>query len=209
MAQQLEKSKDKIQVICDKLRHEVLEPANCEAENIIADAKKAAADIIKNAKADAQQIISQAKAQIEQERNVFRSSLEQAAKQVVENLRQKIEQSFFDHGLERVIAEEGSQPNVVVDLIAAVVDCLQKEGIDSNFEVIIPTNCSKEDVTRLLIAKGVNNIKANQLSNGTISAGIKVKLIGKKMTLDITDQTLKEMLSAYARSDFRKTIFSS
>lgn len=36
----LEKSQDKIQIISDKLRHDVLEPAKTEAKKIVDEAKK-------------------------------------------------------------------------------------------------------------------------------------------------------------------------
>ena len=86
----LEKGQDKIQKICDKLRHDTLEPAEEEAQQILKEARKKAESIKAEAERHAEQLVKQARGQIEQERNVFHSSLHQAAKQTIEGCARKL-----------------------------------------------------------------------------------------------------------------------
>jgi len=44
---------------------------------------------------------------------------------------------------------------------------------------------------------------------GEMFGGAKLQVKEKQMTLDMSDETLQEMLATYAREDFRKFIFSN
>ena len=204
----LEKGRDKIQKICDKLRHEILNPAQVEAEKLIDAAKSNAENIILEAERQAEQLIKQARGQIEQERNVFRSSLQQSAKQVLESLRQEIEQKFFNEELQFLLEKETANPKLIADLINGLVTTIEKEGIKGDVGVVIPQQVSVQDVNALLLEGVRKRLKNKPLEIGDFDGGVQVKLSGKKMTLDLTDYALKELLANFARKDFRKLIFS-
>jgi len=204
----LEKGQDKIQKICDKLRHEILEPAQTEAKKIVESAKANAEKIILEAEKQAEQLIKQARGQIEQERNVFRSSLQQSSKQVLETLRQEIEQKFFNEELQTVIEKETANPKLIADLINGLVSVLEKEGIKGDISVVIPQKVSTQEVNVLLLDGVRKKLKNKPLEIGHFAGGVQVKLLGKKMTLDLTDHSLRELLANFARKDFRQLIFS-
>lgn len=204
----LEKAQDKIQKICDKLRRETLEPAEKEAQAIIKDAQKKAEEILSEAESHAEQLIKQARGQIEQERNVFHTALQQAAKQALESLRQEIEHKFFNEGLQRQLENSMSDPKVIADLINGIVKALEKEGLSSDLTAIIPRLISPDQINALLIENVRKQLKGKNLEIGAFAGGAQVKLQGKKMTIDLTDQAIKELLSNYMRKDFRKLIFS-
>lgn len=204
----LEKGQDKIQKICDKLRHETLEPALEEAKQIIETAKKNAEMVISEAEEQAAQLIKQARGQIEQERNVFHSALQQSAKQAVEALRQEVEQKFFNEELQAVLDKELAEPKIVADLINALVECLEKEGITGDLSAAIPRSLASEDVSKLLLDNVRKKLKNHPLELGHFAGGAQVKLHGKKITIDLTDHAIKELLANYVRKDFRQTIFS-
>jgi V/A-type H+-transporting ATPase subunit E len=205
----LEKGQDKIQKICDKIRRETLEPAKEEAESIIVAAKKKAEEIVKEAEHHAEQLIKQAKVKIEQERTIFHSSLQQAAKQMLESLRQQIEVSFFNEELQSVLAKNLSHPQLIADLINSLVKAVEKEGIRTDFSAVIPRSVSPDDVTDLLLDSIKKRLQAAPLEIGHFAGGAQVKLVGRKMTLDLTDQALKELLANYVRKDFRQIVFGS
>ncbi len=200
---------DKIKQICDSLRRETLEPAKQEAEQIIQEAKGKAAQIIAEAEEQAERLHAHARADIEQEKNVFQSSLAQAAKQSLESLRQSVETKLFNEELDAIIQEVSAKPSVVSDLIKVIIQAIEKEGIEANFELIIPQNVSAEEISALLGEQIMQKLEDNKISIGHFNGGAQVKLVGKNMTIDITDSTLKELMSSYVRKDFRKMIFAN
>ncbi len=203
----LEKGQDKIQKICDKLRSETLEPAEKEAQRIIEEARKKAEAIKAEAERHAEQIIKQARGQIEQERNVFHSALQQAAKQTVEGLRQEIEHKLFNEELQHVLEKQMADPKMIAELITGIVKALEKEGLTTDLSAVIPRLISPDDVNALLIEGVRKRLKGKPLEVGSFAGGAQVKLHGKKMTIDLTDQAIKELLANYMRKDFRKLIF--
>lgn len=203
----LEKGQDKLQKICDKLRRETLEPAEREAQQILEEARRKAEAIKAEGEHQVEQMIKQARGQIEQERNVFRSSLQQAARQAIEALRQEIEHKLFNEELQHVLEKQMGDPKVIADLINGIVQALEKEGLTTDLSVVISHSVSPEDVNALLIENVRKRLKGNPLEIGSFVGGVQVKLLGKKMTLDLTDQAVKELLAHHIRKDFRHLIF--
>jgi len=204
----LEKGQDKIQKICDKLRHETLEPAEKEALQIVEEAGKKAEVMIADAERHVEQLIKQARGQIEQERNVFHSALQQAAKQTVEGLRQEIEHKLFNEELQNILEKQTADPKIIAELINGIVKAIEKEGLTTDLSAVIPRLVSADDVNALLIENVRKRLKGKPLDVGSFAGGAQVKLLGKKMTIDLTDQAIKELLANYMRKDFRKLIFS-
>lgn len=200
---------DKIKQICDSLRRETLEPAKQEAEQIIQEAKDRAAEIIAEAEEQAERLQAHARADIEQEKNVFQSSLAQAAKQSLESLRQSVETKLFNEELDTIVQQVSAKPSVVSDLVRVIIQAIEKEGVEANFEAIIPQSVSAEEVSALLGEEILKKLEGNKISIGQFDGGAQVKLVGKNMTIDITDSTLKELMSSYVRKDFRKMIFAN
>jgi V/A-type H+/Na+-transporting ATPase subunit E len=205
----LEKGQDKIQKICDKLRRDTLEPAEEDAQRILEEARKKAENIVAEAERQVEQLLKQARGQIEQERNVFQSALQQAAKQTVEGLRQEIEHKLFNEELQNILEKQLGDPKIVAELINGIVKAIEKDGLTTDLTAIIPRLVSIEDVNALLLENVRRRLKAKPLEIGSFAGGAQVKLLGKKMTIDLSDHAIKELLANYMRKDFRKLIFSS
>ena len=203
----LEKGQDKIQKICDKLRRETLEPAEEEGQQILKDARKKADSIKAEAERHAEQLLKQARGQIEQERNVFHSSLQQAAKQTIEGLRQEIEHKLFNEELQHLLESQLTDPKIVADIVNGIIKSIEKEGLTTDLTVVVPRLVSPDDVSSLLLDGVRKRLKGKTLEVGGFAGGAQVKLIGKKLTIDLSDQAIKELLANYMRKDFRKLIF--
>ncbi len=204
----LEKGQDKIKKIADELRHQTLEPAKKMAQEIIVEAEKAAEEIIQAAKNQANKLIASARQTIEQERKVFHASLAQACKQAVEMLKQQIETKLFNDELSIQLEKAAGNSDVIVQLVNAIVESIQKEGISSDISVIIPQKSDPKKIGAQ-IAKGVmDELKGGPIDLGSFSAGVQVRLNDRRMTLDITDKTLKEIISRFVPSSFHDIIFS-
>lgn len=203
----LEEGQQKIKKIGDKLRYDVLQPAQEEAKKIIEEGRKKAEELILQAEAEIEKKKEAGRLAIEQEHNVFISSLEQASKQSLETLRQEIEKKFFNEQLQKMLEQELVNPQVISNLINALVDSLKREGLDANLEVIIPKAVSPREVNQFLIEDFLHKLKGESVTVGNFSGGIRLKVIDKKMTLEISDTVIKDMLVNYIRKDFRKLVF--
>ncbi len=209
MTKQLETGEDKIQQICDMLKVETLEPAKQEAAEIVEKARREAQQIIEKGEDQAKELVQQTHEKLEKERAVFQSALQQAAAQCFEALKQRIQNKLFDSELDSVIRQSGSSPEIVGKVIQAIVKGLEAEGMSAELSAIIPQSVSVDEVNRFLGERILKKLAANSVELGSFAAGAKVKLADKKLTLDISDQVLKELLANYVRKDFRELIFQA
>ena len=205
----LEKGQDRVKHICNVLRKETLEPAKCEAEKIIADAKKDAEAIIEKAKKDAEGILKTAKNTVEQERRVFQSSLRQSCKQSVEELKQTVENKLFNTELCKVVADATKDPKIIASLVTTLIEAIKNDGVDTDLSAIIPSTVSASDVNAVLMDGILGRLRENEVVVGEFQGGAMVRLHDKQVTLDISDNALKELLGSYLRKDFRDVLFKS
>jgi V/A-type H+-transporting ATPase subunit E len=204
----LENGHNKIQIISDKLRHEIIEPSKVEAQQIIESAHLNAAEIVSQAEKQAEGIKASSHAKIEQDRKVFQSSMWQALQQCLESLRQNIEQKLFNEQLNGLIENQMSDPQIVANLINAIVQAIEKEGLGADLSAVIPRTVSSQAVSKLLLQEVLNKLKGKSIAIGNFAGGAEVKIEENKIRIVFTDATLKEMLSNYIRKDFRALIFA-
>lgn len=205
----LEKGQEKIQKICDELRKDTLEPAKKDAEKIVEAAHARAQEIIRSAEKEAEKLIQDANRKIEQEKNVFHASLSQGVKQSLESLRQDIEKHLFNDQLASLVKEGTANPQLIAKVIEAVVKAVEKEGISTDLSAIISKNVSERDVNQYLVESVLKKLREKSVQIGHFDGGAQVRLHDKRITIDMTDSALKELLSRYVRKDFRKLIFAS
>ena len=204
----LENENEKVSRICDHLRKQALEPAEKEAALILEEAKNQADEIVSRAEKRADEILTQAKAEILREKQVFQSSLAQGAKQSLEMLRQEMIQHLFNPKLESLIVNKTNNPEIVARIIDALLQGIKVSGITGNTKAYIPSDVSVDEVNHLLLGEVVKSLEGKSVQIGNFKGGAQVKLVDKNMTLEITDEALKELLSEFIRADLRKYIFN-
>ena len=205
----IDTGKDKVKKICDVLKRETLEPAKKEAEEIVQAARVKAEEIIRDAKKDAEKTLQEARKEIEKERNVFQSSLNQACKQALEVLKQDIESKLFNPELSKILHQPLQEPQIIADLIKAVIGAIEKEGTDVDLSAFIPQAVSAETINRLLMQNILQRLKGGSVQVASLKGGIAVKMDKENITIDVTEEALKELVSTYIRKDFRETLFRS
>ena len=191
------------------LKRETLEPAKKEAEEIVQAARVKAEEIIRDAKKDAEKTLQEARKEIEKERNVFQSSLNQACKQALEVLKQDIESKLFNPELSKILHQPLQEPQIIADLIKAVIGAIEKEGTDVDLSAFIPQAVSAETINRLLMQNILQRLKGGSVQVASLKGGIAVKMDKENITIDVTEEALKELVSTYIRKDFRETLFRS
>lgn len=206
----LETEEEKIEKICNLLRYETIEPAKREALVALGQAQQRAHAIVGEAEREAERLLSEARELVKRERALFESSLEQGARQSVEALRQHIEEHLFNSAVTAAVAALQRDPAVLARLLDAIVAAVDGAGLSADLSAYVSKNVPREAVLALLAdntLKLLSNGEALQVSG--ISGGVQLRLTDKKMTIDMTDTALKELLSAFVRKDYRKLFFES
>jgi V/A-type H+-transporting ATPase subunit E len=203
----LETGKDKVKKICDVLKRETLEPARHEAEGIVASARQRADEILANAQSEAKKMVDDALTEIEKQKAIFQASLAQACRQTLEALKEKIEHKLFDPELSKLVMKPMQDPKLMAQLINAIVRALDKEGTKSDLSVVISSSISAKEINELLASEVLQRLKEKGVLISSLSGGIEVKLIDNNITIDLSDEAIREMVAAYIRKDFRDYLF--
>lgn len=203
----LETGKDKVKKICDVLKRETLEPAKQEAEGIIASARRKADEILADAQREAKKMVDDAFVEIEKQKTIFQASVAQACRQTLEALKEKIERKLFDPELSKLILKPMQDPKLMAQLINAIIRALDKEGTKSDLSVVISSAISAKAVNELLAREVIERLKEKGVLISSIGGGIEVKLIDNNITVDLSDEAIREMVAAYIRKDFREYLF--
>ena len=139
----LDKGQDKIQKICNVLRQETIEPAQKQAETIVAEAKERAHKIQVEAEKEAEKLHEDARAAIEKEKNVFDSSLSQAVKQSLETLRQEVETALeYQRRIEA--RAHGQRPGALRDRLENTADQLS-DWINNVYKLALRLDAYRQD----------------------------------------------------------------
>lgn len=207
MSTLLESSKDKIQVICDILKNETLEPAEEQAAKILKDAHEKAKKIIQEAEAESLLLLKKGQATLEKEREIFEGSLEGATRQALLKLRESVGSELFNRALASELAKISSDPQLMAKLVDALVKAIEKEGTSANVSVLIGKAVSKEAVAKELASKTLELLEKGEVTVGNFSGGVVVRLKDKNLSLDVSDEVLKELIAQFVRADFRELLF--
>jgi V/A-type H+/Na+-transporting ATPase subunit E len=205
---QQETGRDKIQKICDILKKETLEPAKQQAQEIIENANLQKEQIIAKANEEAKRIIVEAEKNISDRRKAFESSMQLAGRQTIDEIKQTIEEKLLSNNIAEFAAKIFTEKESVVRLINAVIEALNKEGTSGDLSVYVAKVISADEITSLLSKTIIERLKERQILIGDFKGGIKVKIHDANMTIDISDETIKDLLMEYVRMDFRRMIFN-
>ena len=209
MMKGLETGKDKIQKICDMLKHETLEPAKQEALELIENAHLQAKEILQVAQKKADELICVAKAEVEERGRVFHASLQFSCRQALGLLKQKIEEQLFCHQLSDLVLKETADPHVIAHIIDSFMKELGEKGLEEEFVAIIPKQISPRSINSLLGAQILERLQKQTVVLGDFAGGVQIQLKNKQVTIDISDETIKDLVSQYIRNDFREMFFNS
>jgi len=205
----LDKAKDKVQKICDALKKETLQPAKQEAKEIVENAHMQKEEIIEGARKDAEKIHIAEQEERENRKKSFEAALNLACRQALEGLKEQIEKKLFQENLQAVVNEESRKNDVIAKLINVVVQAIEEQGIDTELSAYIPTKISEKEINAHLLKKVIDKLKEKSVSLGDFYGGAKIEMKDEKITLDISDEAIRDLVANYIRRDFRDKLFAS
>jgi V/A-type H+-transporting ATPase subunit E len=205
----LEQGKQKLSEICDLLRKDTLEPAQKEASSIIENAKAESQKLINTAKGKAQAVIEDAHKKNEQERILFNTSLDVAATQTFSKLKEEIETKLFNRQLKHLVQQIVDDPKNVARLVNVMVEAIAKEGLNGNLLLQLGKAINPEKISELLIKEVADQLEKKEIPIETISGGVVICLKDKQMSVDMSDEALRDLLGTYLRPSFREILFKN
>ena len=155
----------------------------------------------------AKKMVDDATLEIEKQKGIFQASLAQACRQTLEALKEKIEHKLFNPELSKMVAKPMQDPKLMAQLINAVIHALDKEGTKSDLSVVISSAISAKAVNELLASEVIQRLKEKGVLVSSMGGGIEVKLLNNNITIDLSDETIREMVAVYIRKDFREYLF--
>jgi V/A-type H+-transporting ATPase subunit E len=207
-----------VQSLISRLRDEGVKAGQQEAERLVEEAQQQAAQILNRAKTEAEELREKAHRQIEADRVASHEAIQMAFRDTLLKLGSEIRAAFSAH-VKRLVSMELEERDFLRKCILLIVgyagDRLPK---DQPLEVLIAddlfvavgdktelTETGKErlrdlvlGISREMLREGVDLKPA-----GHDERGMKVRLVGEDLELDLSDKALSEVLLQYLTPRFR------
>ena len=204
----LETGKDKIQKICDALRKETLEPARQEAAEILENAHLKASDILKDSEKRAEALRVSLEKELDHKKKVFEASLAMACRQGIESLKQKIEEALFRKPLAELVAQEMGRPELIAEIIQSLLRTIEEKGLEGDVSFSLPRGVAPRQINSLLMARTLERLQAHTIALEGFSGGVAIHLKESRVTIDLSDAVVRELIAGFIRRDFRELVFS-
>ncbi|EGK69396.1 V-type ATP synthase subunit E [Chlamydia abortus] len=200
-------AEDKLKQICDALRIETLKPAEDEADAIVRNAKEQAKRIIDEAQEEASRIITSAKEEADHKLKQGESALAQAGKRSLESLKQAVENKVFKESLAEWLENTLADPEVSAKLVAALIQAIEDKGISGDLTAYIGKHVATRAVNEFLGKTVLAKLKGKGVAIGKFVGGVQLRVEDKNWVLDLSSDTLLDLLMRYLQKDFREMIF--
>ncbi len=203
----LETADNKVKEICEMLRKETLEPAQNQAKKIIEDAENEAEELIRKAREEIHHLREKNKLELEKELKVHEGSIQLAISQGVSTFRQRIEK-MFSHELDLEIERDMGKEDVVAAAISLILGLIEKEGLGVNLSVMLPKHVDLAAICSKLKHDFSEKVRKAAIQLDDIKGGALIKLKDKKMSIELTDTAIKDLLASFVIPELREKIFS-
>jgi V/A-type H+-transporting ATPase subunit E len=199
-----------VQQLISRLRDEGVRAGQEKADRILKEAEMRAAKIIAEAKAEAANILGKARSEIEKERAAAHDSLRVAMRDTELKLEAEVKAAFSSH-LRRLVCVELRDKDFLRQVILAVAGVVTGDKVCAGqpAEMLLPRDLfvSDEKGTKLTeegrerMRHFVLGISGEMLREGVdlkpsddISGGIRVRLVGEDLEIDLSDKALSDLL---------------
>lgn len=201
-----------VQELIDKLKNLGVSEGQRQAEQILKEAHSKASRILTQAQAEADKLLSETRHTLEVERKSFQEAIKTAFRDTEIALRSKVREAFSAH-LKRLVSLEMEDKEFIKQLVLVIAGTKTNEiAKASQVEVLLPskifdtdensTALSNEGKKRMQhLVLGITNgmlREGIELKSSTdLKGGIKVRLTGQDLELDLSDEAFSDLLLKY------------
>lgn len=205
-----------VQELIDKLKSQGVGEGQREAEQILKEAHNKASRILTQAQAEADKLLSEARHTIEVERQSSHEAIKTAFRDTEIALRSRVREAFSAH-LRRLVSLQLEDKDFIKELVLAIAGVKIPEVAQATqVEVLLPsrifeTGENKEGKKRMQhlvlgITDGMLREGIELTSSTEVKGGIKVRLTGKDVELDLTDEAFSDLLLKYLLPRYREIV---
>lgn len=207
-----------IEALIGKLRQEGVDKGRTEAEQILRDAEKEADLLLRQAREEADAMVNKAKRDVAQKQQAGEDALKMSARDLLLDVKESLARSFTDQ-VERLIEQQMNNDEFMQRMILELVGRTSRDaGLEQaeNIEVLLPESFIGLDELR----RNADEYKTGRLSqfvqslsvellregvsfNSHTGSGIRVRLVGKEVEVDLTDTAVAKLLLRHLQPRFR------
>ncbi|GJL61642.1 hypothetical protein [Candidatus Nitrospira salsa] len=210
-----------VEELIQQLRNQGVEAGRNEAQHIVKEAHRKAAQIVADAKADAEQIRITMRIEAEAEKKAAEAALQSAYRDTVLRLVSAITNLFEDQ-VKRLVSRKLSEKDVIKKLILEVARQATPHDLGAQpAEILLPTELIGVDELRSKPAEVQEGTLTNfvmEMSGevlrkgielkpmGENTPGIRIRLVGQDIEIDLTEQAVAELLLKHLLPRYRAVL---
>ncbi len=201
----------KVQEIVSLLKNDGVEAGRVEAERIVAQAREEAAAIVKQAEAERDRAVDEAGREKEKLQAAAEANIRMAVSQGINLFKQAVEHKLLDASVMERVKKELSG-DTVGSAVLTIVEAFARSGFASNdLSIILNPEEAASLRTSLLagVAEKLSSDTRIEVKEAAIPDGFVITSSGGNLTLEVTEETIQEVLLAFLRSDFRKLFLNA
>jgi vacuolar-type H+-ATPase subunit E/Vma4 len=200
----LESSDKKVKEICDLLYKETILPAKEESEQRILDAKKHAEEIIFSAKEQAKAIFEEGEKKLAGEKKIYEATLELAITRALEVLKAGV-MNLLNGDLLSSLKATLSEKQVCKNIVSALLEGIKKDGINADLRLQVSKHVDFDELADALIGQVFGRLEKGDIP---IESGVALTIKDKKITLKVTEETIKELLALHLPQLLKIKVFA-
>ncbi|WP_417516865.1 hypothetical protein [Marinobacter sp.] len=207
-----------IEALIEKLRQEGVEKGRAEADQILSDAEKQAGLLLRQAREEADAMLIKAKREVARKQQAGEDALKMSARDLLLDVKENLAHSFNDQ-VERLIEQQMDNQEFMQLMILELVGRASKEaGLEQTekIDVLLPESFIGLDELRRnadeyktgRLSQFVQSLSVELLREGVSfnvhsGSGIRVRLVGKEVEVDLTDTAVARLLLRHLQPRFR------
>ena len=200
-----------VQDLIARIRDESVQAGQQEAESLIREAQKRAAETVAQARAEAETLLAKARAEIARERQAAIDALQQAVRDTVLALKERLTMRFVEE-VKGLVGKELKDTDFLRQMILAISgQVLPDEAQNRALELLLSNDLFPEaDDGEQSMRDFIQGLSSQVIHggielkpSGESKSGIRLRLIGEDMEVDLTDEALTALLLKHLLPRFR------
>ncbi len=203
-----------VEELIQRVRDEGVGQAKEQSQELLDQARQESARIVAEAKAEAQRSKETAHAEIEADKQAAMEALRMAARDAVLDLTSRVSQRFEEH-VQRLVSSATMDEELVRTVVLVFAGkAAQEITLDKDLEIMVSKALFDESsgadehlqdrvkrqilaISREMLREGVQLIPADD-----VQGGARVRLVGEKLEIDLSDKAISELLIRYMQPRF-------
>lgn len=202
-----------VQKLIDRLRDEGIQEAEKQAKKIMGEAHKEANAIIAKAKAEADEMKNVAKAEIESRDKSAMEALKLAARDAILQLKSGVARAFEQHVRKLVSSATMDEELIRTIVLVLAGKTAQEITKDKELEIMVSKalfgDAEIDKPLKDRLKKQILALSGDMLREGVelipasdVQAGVRVRLVGENLEIDLTDKAISDLLIRYMSPRF-------